>query len=236
MLETLEASNTALTDIDLSNNLEIKNLNLAGCSSMHILDVTKNVALVNLNVSGTSLATLDVTKNVALATLTINGCPITTLKTIKSLPIIGQYVVPDGELGVVFYSTDSVVKIVSKDVTIAEWGYYGTTTNANSKTDGESNTDKIVAKSPAAQWSRAKGSSWYLPALDELKAVYNNKSKLNATLSSPSVGGTQFGTNYYWSSTEDSNSNAYSVDFSSGSTYYYGYKDGTSSVRAVRAL
>ena len=203
---------------------------------MHILDVTKNVALVNLNVGGTSLETLDVSKNVALVTLTINGCPITSLKTIKSLPIIGQYVVPDGVLGVVFYSTDSVVKIVSKDETKAEWGYYGTTTNANSKTDGESNTDKIVAKSPAAQWCRAKGSSWYLPALDELKAVYNNKSKLNATLSSPSVGGTQFGTNYYWSSTESNNSDASTVHFSSGDTYYYYGKDDTCSVRAVRTL
>lgn len=114
-------------------------------------------------------------------------------------------------------------------------GYYGTTTNANSKTDGESNTDKIVAKSPAAQWCRAKGTSWYLPALDELKAVYNNKSKLNATLSSPSVGGTQFGTNYYWSSTEYSNYSAYYVSFSSGNADY-DPKDRTCSVRAVRAL
>ena len=214
VLETLEASNTTLTDIDLSKNLEIKNLNLAGCSSMHILDVTKNVAIV---------------------TLTINGCPITSLKTTRSLPIIGQYVVPDGELGVVFYSTGSVVKIVSKDETKAQWGYYGTTTGANSSTDGASNTDKIVAKSHAAQWCRAKGASWYLPALDELKAVYNNKSKLNATLSSPSVSGTQFGTNYYWSSTEYSSDSAYNVYFSGGSTDY-NLKGSTCSVRAVRAL
>ena len=214
VLETLEASNTALTDIDLSNNLEIANLNLAGCRSMHILDVSKNVGLV---------------------ALTINGCPINSLKTIKSLPIIGQYVVPDGVLGVVFYSVDSIVKIVSKDETKAEWGYYGTTTSANSKTDGAANTDKIVAKSPAAQWCRAKGSSWYLPALDELKAVYNNKSKLNATLSSPSVGGTQLGTNYYWSSTEIDYNYAYRVDFSGGNTYDL-RKNSTYSVRTVRAL
>lgn len=191
-LETLEASNTALTDIDLSNNLEIKNLNLAGCSSMHILDVTKNVALVNLNVGGTSLETLDVSKNRSLIDLDISNTPFK--KTVE----VGY----DLAIGVVFFNDGSVVKIVSNDETKAEWGYYGTTTNAKSGTDGASNTDKIVAKSPAAQWCRAKGTSWYLPALDELKAVYNNKSKLNATLSSPSVGGTQFGTDEYWSSTE----------------------------------
>ena len=261
VLETLEASNTALTDIDLSNNLEIKNLNLAGCSSMHILDVSKNVALENLNVGGTSLETLDVSKNVALenlnvggtsletldvsknvalVALTINGCPITTLKTIKSLPIIGQYVVPDGELGVVFYSTDSVVKIVSKDETKAKWSLSNTYAGADSRTDGVENTNKIVAYSPAAQWCSAKGSAWYLPAFDELKAVYNNKSKLNATLSSPSVGGTQLGTYAYWSSTEMRNLNntsdkAFYVGFSSGDTGYND-KDSTHSVRAVRAL
>lgn len=234
VLETLKASNTALTDIDLSKNLEMKNLNLAGCSSMHILDVTKNAALVNLNVGGTSLETLDVTKNVALSMLNYNGCKIdaTGLK-------IGTFVVAADVPGVVFYSSGSVVKIVSKDETKAEWGYSGTTTGANSSTDGASNTDKIVAKSPAAQWCRAKGASWYLPARDELKAVYNNKSKLNATLSSPSVGGTQFGTNFYFSSTEDDTNYAYFVDFSSGSAYYSHRKenaDKTCSVRAVRAL
>ena len=53
---------------------------------------------------------------------------------------------------------------------------------------------------------------------------------------SPSVGGTQLGTNYYWSSTEDSHSSyAYYVNFSSGSTSY-NYKSNTYSVRAVRAL
>ena len=134
-----------------------------------------------------------------------------------------------------FYSSGSVVKIVSKDETKAEWGYYETTTGANSSTDGASNTDKIVAKSPAAQWCRAKGSAWYLPSLDELKAVYNNKSKLNATLSSPSVGGTQLGTNYYWSSTEYSANKACDVIFSSGITYNSGKSD-TDIVRAVRAL
>ena len=208
---------------------------------MHILDVTKNVALVNLTVGGTSLATLDVTKNVALATLTINGCPITTLKTIKSLPIIGQYVVPDGELGVVFYSTDSVVKIVSKDETKAEWGPSSNYKGAVSDTDGVANTNKIVADSPAAQWCRAKGSAWYLPAIGELKDVYNNVSILNETLSSPAVGGTQFGTTRYWSSSDyqglKTSDGASSLDFSSGGQDLdYGNKGRTYSVRAVRAL
>jgi len=143
VLETLEASNTALTDIDLSKNLEMKNLNLAGCSSMHILDVTKNVALETLDVS--LLVRLIVSKGLN-----------------SSIYKVGQYVSIDDDLGVVFYNTDAVVKIVSKGETTKTW-------------------------SAAMTWCTAKGAAWYLPDLNELTAVYNNKAKLNATLSSPSV-------------------------------------------------
>lgn len=226
VLETLEASNTALTDIDLSKNLEMKNLNLAGCSSMHILDVTKNVALKVLDVCRTSLESLDVSTLVRL---------IVSKGLSSSIYQVGQYVSIEDVLGVVYFNDGSVVKAVTIDETYASWEYYGTTTGANSSTDGASNTDKIVAKSHAAQWCRAKGASWYLPALDELKAVYNNTSKLNATLSSPLVGGTQFRNHSYWSSTEGDKSTSY-VDFSSGSTHYNGNQYASCYVRAVRAL
>lgn len=216
VLETLEASNTALTDIDLSKNLEMKNLNLAGCSSLHILDVTKNVALESLNVS--TLVRLIVFKGLS-----------------SSIYQVGQYVSIEDVLGVVYFNDGSTIMAVTVDETKTQWGNYGTTTGANSSTDGASNTDKIVAKSPAAQWCRAKGASWYLPARDELNAVYNNKSKLNATLSSPSVGGAQLGTGEYWSSTELGNYGGYYVSFGSGNTGSYS-KDNTYSVRAVRAL
>ena len=226
VLETLEASNTALTDIDLSKNLEIKNLNLAGCNSMHILDVTKNVALEVLDVCRTSLESLDVSTLVRL---------IVSKGLSSSIYQVGQYVSIEDVLGVVYFNDGSVVKAVTIDETYASWEYYGTTTGANSSTDGASNTDKIVAKSHAAQWCRAKGASWYLPALDELKAVYNNTSKLNATLSSPLVGGTQFRNHSYWSSTEGGKSTSY-VDFSSGSTHYNSNQYASCYVRAVRAL
>lgn len=227
VLETLEASNTALTDIDLSKNLEMKNLNLAGCSSLHILDVTKNVALEVLDVRRTSLESLDVATLVRL---------IVSKGLSSSIYQVGQYVSIEDVLGVVYFNDGSTIMAVTVDETNTQWGYSGTTIGANSSTDGTSNTDKIVAKSPAAQWCRAKGSAWYLPALDELKAVYN-KSKLNTTLSSPLVGGTQLGTGGYWSSTEYYSNDAYIVNFSSGNSIgsaksgyrYYG-------VRAVRAL
>lgn len=244
VLETLEAANTALTDIDLSKNAAVKNLNLSGCANMHIIDLSKNEALETLNVSKTSIEKLDLSKNVALESLDVsgtflesldvNGCPLLRIETTKALPIIGQWVVPNGVKGVVFYSRDSVVKIVSIDETNAEWGYYGTTTGATSSVDGAANTDKIVSGSPAAKWCRAKGAEWYLPAKDELKEIYNKKSAINTTLSS--ISGTALANSgYYWSSTDYSSNYACYVDFSNGdvigSSKYYSYK-----VRAVRAL
>ncbi|MBQ3173402.1 MAG: protein kinase [Alistipes sp.] len=130
---------------------------------------------------------------------------------------IGDYYDENGKQGVVFEVWDGGRhgKIVSLDETQADWdsrvtgdelkGYRnGTRTYADSKSDGKANTDKIMARSdsdyfPAFKWCRAKGSSWYLPSLNELKIIYNNKSVLNATLQKY---GAAFNNSYYRSSTE----------------------------------
>ena len=130
---------------------------------------------------------------------------------------IGDYYDENGKQGVVFDVWDGGRhgKIVSLDATKATWdsrvtwdgGYVdgtGTRTYADSKSDGKANTDKIMARSDsdyfsAFKWCRAKGSSWYLPALDELKKIYNNKSVLDATLQKY---GTTLNGTFYWSSTE----------------------------------
>ena len=65
---------------------------------------------------------------------------------------------------------------------------------------------------------------WYLPALGELNAIYDNKDVLNITLGK--IGGTKFGTSYYcWSSSEYSNSSAWVFYFNGGVRNYskYGY-------------
>ena len=129
---------------------------------------------------------------------------------------VGDYYNENGKRGVVFQVWDGGRhgKIISLDETRAVWdsrvkwdsanGYSGgTRTYADSESDGKANTDKIMARSDsqyfdAFKWCRAKGSSWYLPAKDELKQIYNNKDKLNSTLS-------QYGTAityWYWTSTE----------------------------------
>ena len=141
--------------------------------------------------------------------------PTSSVETTYS---VGDYYNEDGLEGVVFEVWDDGRhgKIVCLDETEAPWdsrvkwdsanGYSGgTRTYADSESDGKANTDKIMVRSDseyfdAFKWCRAKGSSWYLPALDELLHIYINIDKLNSTLS-------QYGTAlsdycWYWSSTE----------------------------------
>ena len=134
----------------------------------------------------------------------------------KRLYNVGDYYNENGLEGVVFEVWDDGRhgKIVSLDEIKAPWdsrvtwglikGYRnGTHTYADSESDGKANTDKIMARSDsdyfsAFKWCRAKGSSWYLPSLNELMSIYSNKSTLNATLQ-------KYGTAldvWYWTSTE----------------------------------
>ena len=253
-LQSLSVSNnTAITDINVSNNTALKTLNVyatsistldvskntaltslvAKSTPITVLDVSANTALESLNVANTSIASLDVSNNTSLASLDMSASVKLIVSTglKSSIYKVGQYVSIEGVTGVVYEASSK--KIVSTDETSKTWDYYGTITGATSTTDGVANTNKIAANSAAAKWCRAKGAAWDLPAREELSAIYNNKAKLNTTLSS--VGGTQLGTGYYWSSTEEAGNLAYCIIFSSGSRNY-NYKNNSYSVRAVRAL
>jgi hypothetical protein len=99
---------------------------------------------------------------------------------------------------------------------------------------GNINTNKITSNqgigSYAAQLCsdlNTNGySDWYLPSLDELKKLYQNRT---------TIGG--FIGDFYWSSSEFTNHRVWGIYFSSGNKYD-SYKDypGGKSVRAIRAF
>jgi hypothetical protein len=68
------------------------------------------------------------------------------------------------------------------------------------------------------------GEGWRLPTRGELLLMYENKNV---------VGG--FANNFYWSSSEHGNYDAWLQGFSNGYQYYYS-KDGYYCVRAVRSI
>ena len=68
-----------------------------------------------------------------------------------------------------------------------------------------------------------KAGDWYLPAMGELNAIYGNKDVLNIALGK--IGGTKLGTDWYWSSSENSDYNAWDLRLSDGYVANYGIKN-----------
>jgi serine/threonine protein kinase len=167
---------------------------------------------------------------------------------------VGDYYNENGVEGVVFQVWDGGRhgKIVSLDEAQLVWdsrvkyGFFsssvGSSTGAFNKHDGRANTDKLMARGDskffdAAKWCRAKGDGWYLPAVEELKTIYINKSKINPAL-------VKYGTklkdkwlseSLYWSSTENDKFCAWGVNIASGNTFNNN-KDYNNYVRAIYAF
>ncbi len=114
--------------------------------------------------------------------------------------------------------------------------------------DGQTNSTNIIAQSTSTsaakicedytneEYQTGEYSDWYLPSRGELNDLWNNLKAVQKALDSDGNGNTTaLIKNYYWSSSESSNSHAWTFGF------YYGYtnnlnKDGTTWVRAVRAF
>ena len=152
---------------------------------------------------------------------------------------VGDLVDCGNARGVVFYIADNVVKLVSVSGTSTTWGPKGTATGATNESDGKANMSTIkfldpdLSDYPAFRWCNSYGTGWYLPVPNELIAIYNNNSTINATLSAN--GYKTLNTGYCWSSTEDSYNYAYKIHFSN-EYYYSSFKDDTDYVRAVLAF
>lgn len=95
-------------------------------------------------------------------------------------------------------------------------------------------TDTSGAGYSCANYTFPNGNKGYLPALGELKEVYNNKSKISSLMTK--IGGTAFPTKYHWSSTQRSSSESWRFDVKYGYTYSSAKNDTNLYVRAFSAL
>ena len=128
----------------------------------------------------------------------------------------------------------------------------GSTIITTCGTDGRANTDAILASTcngttyaaNAVNSYQVSGCSkdfcrqgkWFLPSMRDLNTIYSFKSAINSTLTLlSSVGASQLTENWYWSSTENSNYDAWDLHMSDGNRYYH-YKDYGGYVRPVLAF
>ena len=164
----------------------------------------------------------------------------------------------DKAIGVVFY-VDATKQhgwaVALDNEGSLSWGPNYVSTSAPDRTseqqaiadvDGFGNTQKILTHSaPSGPYYPAFdtldfSNGWYLPALGQLKKLYNNLVKVNESLNV--AGGTTFSTEEgeYWSSTEYSSSSSWFMDSTGKSHYkdttYNGTKDGRRLVRGVRSF
>ncbi len=158
--------------------------------------------------------------------------------TVTESPKIGDYYYSDGSfskelnsgktcMGIVFREKTAQQKglVVSHDVKdaggwwmpVTATGFVYKLTNAKDENDGAKNLEKIKKWRdwekwyPAFSWCTQKGDGWYLPAINELKALCDvlfENSTLNARLRAI-PGGKALTLPQYWSSTEKSDRTAF---------------------------
>jgi prepilin-type N-terminal cleavage/methylation domain-containing protein len=126
----------------------------------------------------------------------------------------------------------TLIAAVADNHTGIQWGCYDATTGATSDTDGPLNTstildecaDRPIAASVCDAYSNSGYSDWYLPAINELNNLYDNR---------VAIGG--FNTDgTYWSSTEGTNFYAWGMYFNSENENGYSKNFDIIRVRCVR--
>lgn len=141
--------------------------------------------------------------------------------------------------GVIFYiyrGNDGLEHglIVSKTEETKAWGIYnGNLTNGTSTCNGSANTALMPSSYQAVTWVYSLGDGWYLPAIDELNILYWNRYHVNKSGVS---GLTLLSYGYYWSSTEYSRNEAFSLNFFTGYADFEQSKSLSYKVRAIRSF
>lgn len=141
--------------------------------------------------------------------------------------------------GVIFYiykGSDGLEHglIVAKNESAnLKWQNTAVLVNANRSWDGNYNTS-LMTDSPVKTYITGLGAGWYLPAIDELRILFNNRYIVNKAI------GSIAGANYlsdiqYWSSTENQSTDALEL-YMFNSTSASAGKTGIMIARAIRTF
>ena len=123
------------------------------------------------------------------------------------------HIFEDGDTGYVAGETHGLIAAVQDQSSGIRWynGSYDTTgATGTAIGTGSANTTAIIAVQDATETSYAAGlaraytggghTDWFLPSKDELNKMYLKRGDINTT--AVANGGSDFSTNFYWSSTE----------------------------------
>ena len=156
------------------------------------------------------------------------------------------YIVESGDNGYVLGETHGLIAAVADQSSGIRWynGSYATTgATATTVGIGRVNTYDIIAAQGATETSYAAGlaraytgggyTDWFLPSKDELHKMFYVRETINTTAAAN--GGSDFSTNFYWSSTEHDIDEAWDQRIINGSQSSYDKITGEA-VRAVRAF
>jgi hypothetical protein len=126
-----------------------------------------------------------------------------------------------------------IVALTETAAASTPWGPVATSTGAIRTWDGTFNTGLMTASTDVQTYLTGLGSGWYLPSIDELRKLLNNRFYVNKALQGG--GGTLLLYNDDWSSTEIDQDNATSLYFRDGDSYI-GNKAGLGCVRGVKSF
>ena len=116
-----------------------------------------------------------------------------------------------------------------------KWQNTGALVNATRSEDGGFNT-ALMTNSPAANYITSLGAGWYLPSIDELTLLYNNRYNVQKALRAGGYTLLSHTVYAYWSSTEYDKTYAFALNGTGGSASSGEDKTNLFTVRGVRAF
>lgn len=186
LLMKLYCSNNKLPRINLTTNTALKELDIAS-NLLSVLNVRNNTALKYLCISNNAeISMVDVKLNTALEVLVASGLAITDIDLTANTALKGIELFNENLTAINKSATAGVGIVFEKK-----------TPYSNGKMMSLGQPTGILSE--AKTWCSSYGTGWYLPSIDELRQIYNNKSAINSVLSDYDY--CNLGTGSYWSST-----------------------------------